>query len=226
MQKSRRTAAQVAGSVDDSMDVGHHLELDDLEVDDIDALFKTIIIGDTGVGKSCLLARLISKEFSEDHNVTIGVEFGNFSMLFKEKLNVKLQIWDTAGQEAFRSITRTFYKGATAAIIVFDMTNADTFQNVRTWYKDLEENADEDIIVYVVANFADLEEHREVSTEEALELMRELGCHHYLETSALTGQNVVPMFETITKHLFLINEDKLDDFMQDDGDQDDVDSFA
>ena len=88
MAKSRRT--NVKESMDDSLDVGHHLELDDLEVDDIDALFKTIIIGDTGVGKSCILARLISKEFQEDHNVTIGVEFGNFSMLFKEKLNVKL----------------------------------------------------------------------------------------------------------------------------------------
>ena len=105
------------------------------------------------------------------------------------------------------------------------MTNAATFENVRTWHRDLEDNADEDIIVYLVANFADLDADREVSREEALELMQELGCHHYLETSAMTGQNIIPLFQTITNHLFHINEDKLDDFMQA-GEDDDVDSFV
>jgi small GTP-binding protein len=93
--------------------VGGQLAYDGLdENEDVDALFKLIIIGDTGVGKSCMLARLTKKCFVEDHNVTIGVEFGNFAMLFNEETHIKLQIWDTAGQEAYKSITRTFYRGS------------------------------------------------------------------------------------------------------------------
>ena len=115
-----------------------------------------------------MLARLTKKYFVEDHNVTIGVEFGNFGMVFNEDTHIKLQIWDTAGQEAYKSITRTFYRGSQAAIIVFDMTNMNTFDSVRQWHQELEENADAGILMYLVANFADLEEEREVSTEQAL----------------------------------------------------------
>jgi len=87
-------------------------------------------------------------------------------MMFNDKHNIKLQIWDTAGQESFRSITRTFYKGSQAAIIVFDMTNEVSFENVRVWHQEIEENADEGTLIYLVANFADLDgEDREVSQE-------------------------------------------------------------
>lgn len=96
----------------ESFDVGNTLAMQMEDDEETDALFKTIVIGDTGVGKSCILNRITQDVFEEDHNVTIGVEFGNFNMLFKDKLNIKLQIWDTAGQESFRSITRTFYKGS------------------------------------------------------------------------------------------------------------------
>lgn len=82
-----------------------------------------IIIGDTGVGKSCILAKLIKEEFRDEHNVTIGVEFGNYCMLVNNENMIKLQIWDTAGQESFRSITRIFYKGSHAVLVVFDITD-------------------------------------------------------------------------------------------------------
>lgn len=93
------------------------------------------------------------------------------------------------------------------------MTNMNTFENVRSWHSELTENADENIIIYLVANFADLEEEREVTTEQAIALMKELGMHHYIETSAQTGQNIVNLFETATKHIFLVNEDSLDDYV-------------
>jgi len=178
-----------------------------------DALFKVIIIGDTGVGKSCMLARLISQVFKEEHNVTIGVEFGNFGMVMRGKTHVKLQIWDTAGQESFRSITRIFYKGSHAVFIVFDITNRKSFESVKEWQKEIENNADADVIKYLVGNFADMEDEREVSPEDAVALMKELDFQHYIETSALTGQNINSLFETVTKHLFMLNEFKLHRFV-------------
>ena len=97
-----------------------------------DHLYKLIIIGDTGVGKSCLLNRIMDDNFKNDHQVTIGVEFGCFTLKIDEKV-IKLQIWDTAGQESFRSITRIFYRGAHCVFLVYDMTRADTFNNVVEW---------------------------------------------------------------------------------------------
>ncbi len=102
--------------------------------DDLPAvMFKLIIIGDTGVGKSCLLTQLIKQEFRKEHTVTIGVEFGNYSMTVNDEVVVKLQIWDTAGQESFRSITRIFYKGSHAVFLTFDLTNYQSFKNIIDW---------------------------------------------------------------------------------------------
>ena len=103
---------------------------------------------------------------------------------------IQLQIWDTAGQESFRSITRIFYKGSHAVILVYDITSQISFENARDWKKEIENNADRDVLVYLVGNRADLEEEREVSTEDGLEMMRELEANHHLETSARTGQNI------------------------------------
>ena len=152
-----------------------------------DALFKVIIIGDTGVGKSCILARLIHKAFKSEHNVTIGVEFGNFGMIMKGKTHIKLQIWDTAGQESFRSITRLFYQESDAVLVCFDITSRQSFEGVKDWLVEIENHTKEDIIKYLVGNFADMEENRAVSREEALELMKSKGFTNYIETSALSG---------------------------------------
>ena len=149
-----------------------------------------IIIGDTGVGKSCILARLIHQVFKAEHNVTIGVEFGNFGMVMNGKEHIKLQIWDTAGQESFRSITRLFYNESDAVLVCFDITNRKSFEDVREWLVEIENHTKEDIIKYLIGNFADMEKDRVVSREEALKLMKEKGFTNYLETSALTGQNI------------------------------------
>ena len=94
-----------------------------------DSLFKFIIIGDTGIGKSCVLKRLVENEFKEDHDVTVGVEFGSYLIKVEDK-TLKLQIWDTAGQESFRSITKIFYRGAHAAILGYSINKRDTFENL------------------------------------------------------------------------------------------------
>ena len=161
-----------------------------------DALFKVIVIGNTGVGKSCILARLIQNTFNDMHNVTIGVEFGNYVMRIDDQYVIQLQIWDTAGQESFRSITRIFYKGSHAVILVYDITSYESYEAVREWKREIENNADRDVLVYLVGNRVDLEaDQREVSTDEGKEMMNELQLNNFMETSALTGQNIAELFE-------------------------------
>jgi len=126
-----------------------------------------IIVGDTGVGKTCILQRLVKQQFEEEHNVTIGVEFGNFGMVMRELTHVKLQIWDTAGQESFRSITRLFYKDSDAVFICFDITNRKSFEDLQGWLNEVNNNTSVKLVRYLVGNFADLQDERVVSTEEA-----------------------------------------------------------
>ena len=101
-----------------------------------DFLSKVIIIGDTGVGKSCLMKRVIDNTFNEEHKVTIGVENGTYLMKCNHKV-VKLQIWDTAGQESYRSVTRIFYKGANCVMLAYDITRDDTFANLSDWMREI-----------------------------------------------------------------------------------------
>lgn len=101
-----------------------------------DALFKIIIIGDSGIGKSCILKRLIDDDFGEDHDVTVGVEFGSYLVKVEEKI-LKLQIWDTAGQECFRSITKIFYRGAHVVLLSYSILQGASFENLTTWLKEV-----------------------------------------------------------------------------------------
>ena len=143
--------------------------------------------------------------------MTIGVEFGNYLMRINQKHLIQLQIWDTAGQESFRNITRIFYKGSHAVILVYDITNSDSFENVRRWKQEIENHAERDVICYLVGNRADLgnSEEREVTQADGLELMKDLNLDNHIETSALTGANIGELFVTITKHLYLENSSKL-----------------
>ena len=106
---------------------------DELTETDKQGLFKVIIIGDSGVGKSCLMHRVTTNEFRLEHEVTVGVEFGSF-VIKLDQFNFKLQIWDTAGQENFKSITRIFYKGANCVILAYDITKRDTFEHLEVWH--------------------------------------------------------------------------------------------
>lgn len=127
-----------------------------------DALFRVIIIGDSGVGKSCFLLRFIDGHFREDHNVTVGVEYGAKIMRVAEK-KIKLQIWDTAGQESFRAITRTFYRNAHAVVLMYDITRQESFENLDDWLSEIKQNSVPDVLIYLVGNMLDLgNDEREV----------------------------------------------------------------
>eukprot|EP00227_Mantoniella_beaufortii_P005489 CAMPEP_0197608396 /NCGR_PEP_ID=MMETSP1326-20131121/48992_1 /TAXON_ID=1155430 /ORGANISM="Genus nov. species nov., Strain RCC2288" /LENGTH=127 /DNA_ID=CAMNT_0043176593 /DNA_START=131 /DNA_END=511 /DNA_ORIENTATION=- len=123
--------------------------------DDHDYLFKIVLIGDTAVGKSNLLSRFTRDEFNLESKTTIGVEFATKTVEIDAKI-IKSQIWDTAGQERYRAITSAYYRGAVGALLVYDISNHSTFENVERWLKELRDHADENIVVMLVGNKSDL----------------------------------------------------------------------
>ncbi|CAM6098430.1 unnamed protein product [Calypogeia fissa] len=155
-------------------------------------LFKYIIIGDTGVGKSCLLLQFTDKRFQPVHDLTIGVEFGA-RMITIDSKPIKLQIWDTAGQESFRSITRSYYRGAAGALLVYDITRRETFNHLASWLEDARQHANSNMTIMLIGNKCDLSHRRAVSTEEGEQFAKENGLV-FMETSAKTAHNVEEAF--------------------------------
>jgi len=157
-------------------------------------LFKFIIIGDTGVGKSCLLLQFTDKRFQSVHDLTIGVEFGaRLVNIQASKTPIKLQIWDTAGQESFRSITRSYYRGACGALLVYDVTRRDTFVNVKRWLDEARCNSNPEMCITLVGNKSDLDSKHVISTAEGEDFARQHGLS-FVETSAKTAEFVEKAF--------------------------------
>ncbi|EMP24838.1 Ras-related protein Rab-4B [Chelonia mydas] len=157
-----------------------------------DFLFKFLVIGSAGTGKSCLLHQFIENKFKQDSNHTIGVEFGSKVVNVGGK-TVKLQIWDTAGQERFRSVTRSYYRGAAGALLVYDITSRETYNALTNWLTDARTLASPSIVIILCGNKKDLEADREVTFLEASRFAQENELM-FLETSALTGENVEEAF--------------------------------
>ena len=157
-----------------------------------DMIFKILVIGDTGVGKSNLLLRYVKNEFAGDMRSTVGVEFGT-KMMKIDGYEVKAQIWDTAGQERYRAITSAYYKGAKGVLIVYDITRKNTFDNVDKWLNDFKMKSDEDAAIVIVGNKSDLINEREVSIEEAT-LKAQVNHLAFFETSAKENENVHSAF--------------------------------
>ena len=157
-----------------------------------DKLFRYIIVGDMAVGKSCILLQFTDNKFRVQHELTIGVEFGAKTIELNNK-TIKIQIWDTAGQEQFQAITRTYYKGAIGALLVYDITRRDTFTHVTKWLEEVKSNSSKHIGVILRGNKKDLEDKRQVTYEEGESFARENGLM-FLETSAKTAFNVVEAF--------------------------------
>ncbi|KAH9590197.1 Ras- protein Rab-4A, variant 2 [Schistosoma haematobium] len=163
-------------------------------------LFKYIIIGDTAVGKSCLLLQFTDQRFQPVYDLTIGVEFGARMVNIGDK-QIKLQVWDTAGQESFRSITRSYYRGAAGALLVYDVTRRDTFNHLASWLQDARQHASPNMVITLVGNKCDLDARREVKQEEAEAFARENNLL-FLETSAKTGVNVEQAFATTARAIY------------------------
>mmetsp|Transcript_28685 Transcript_28685/g.33124 ORF Transcript_28685/g.33124 Transcript_28685/m.33124 type:complete len:210 (-) Transcript_28685:42-671(-) len=162
-------------------------------------VFKYIVIGDSGVGKSCLLMQFTDKRFGQ-RDPTIGVEFA-CKMITVDSTNIKLQVWDTAGQEAYGSITRSYYKAAAGALIVYDITRRKTFENVRKWLNEVREGGSSALQMLLVGNKTDLESIREVSFSEGEALAREFKIG-FMETSAKTAQNVDDAFMRTAEKIY------------------------
>jgi len=160
-----------------------------------DYLFKLLLIGDSGVGKSCLLLRFADDTYTESYISTIGVDF-KIRTIELEGKTIKLQIWDTAGQERFRTITSSYYRGAHGIIVVFDVTDAESFTNVKQWLHEIDRYACQNVKKLLVGNKCDLASKRAVPTEQAKEFADSLGIN-YLETSAKNSTNVEKAFTTM-----------------------------
>jgi len=172
---------------------------------DYDYLFKLVLIGDSGVGKSCLLLRFADDNFTDSYISTIGVDFRFRTITIDEK-TVKLQIWDTAGQERFRTITSAYYRGADGIIMVYDVTSAESFDHVEEWLSEVDRYANESTSKLLVGNKADLIEEKQVSEETAQSFAEKLGIP-FLETSAKTATNVDAAFLTMAKELIKTKEE-------------------
>ncbi|KAJ2627407.1 ras GTPase [Coemansia sp. RSA 1290] len=165
----------------------------------IDYLFKLLLIGDSGVGKSCLLLRFADDTYTESYISTIGVDFKIRTIELDGKV-VKLQIWDTAGQERFRTITSSYYRGAHGIIVVYDVTDSETFSNVKQWLQEIDRYASEGVNKLLVGNKSDLEDKRAVDFTEAQEFAKDLNIS-FLETSAKDSTNVENAFLTMAKQI-------------------------
>mmetsp|Transcript_57195 Transcript_57195/g.117063 ORF Transcript_57195/g.117063 Transcript_57195/m.117063 type:complete len:215 (-) Transcript_57195:253-897(-) len=168
--------------------------------DEYDYLFKVVLIGDSGVGKSNLLSRFTRNEFNLESKSTIGVEFATRSIPVDGK-TIKAQIWDTAGQERYRAITSAYYRGAVGALLVYDIAKHLTFENVDRWLKELRDHADQHIVIMLVGNKSDLRHLRAVPTEDA-KGYAETRKLSFIETSALDSTNVDQAFQTILTEIY------------------------
>ncbi|XP_060175089.1 ras-related protein Rab11A [Lycium barbarum] len=167
-----------------------------------DYLFKIVVIGDSGVGKSNILSRFTRNEFCLESKSTIGVEFATRTLQVEGK-TVKAQIWDTAGQERYRAITSAYYRGAVGALLVYDITKRQTFDNVLRWLRELRDHADSNIVIIMAGNKSDLKHLRAVSEQDGQALAEKEGLS-FLETSALEAFNVDKAFQTILTDIYHI----------------------
>eukprot|EP01104_Vermistella_antarctica_P007148 TRINITY_DN178_c0_g1_i2.p1 TRINITY_DN178_c0_g1~~TRINITY_DN178_c0_g1_i2.p1 ORF type:complete len:218 (+),score=43.40 TRINITY_DN178_c0_g1_i2:206-859(+) len=164
-----------------------------------DYLIKLLLIGDSGVGKSCLLLRFSDDSFTPSFITTIGIDFKIRTIKLDGKL-IKLQIWDTAGQERFRTITTAYYRGAMGILLVYDVTDEKSFSNIRNWIRNIEQHATESVNKMLLGNKCDMVDRRVVDTERGKELADSYGIK-FLETSAKNSINVEEAFFTLAKDI-------------------------
>ncbi|XP_034032355.1 ras-related protein Rab-8B-like [Thalassophryne amazonica] len=164
-----------------------------------DYLFKLLLIGDSGVGKTCLLFRFSEDSFNTTFISTIGIDF-KIRTIELEGKRVKLQIWDTAGQERFRTITTAYYRGAMGIMLVYDICNEKSFENIKNWIRNIEEHASSDVEKMILGNKCDMTDRRQVSKDRGEKLAIDYGVK-FLETSAKSSLNVEEAFYTMGRDI-------------------------
>lgn len=162
-----------------------------------DLLFKLLLIGDSGVGKTSLLFRFSDDAYTPTFISTIGIDFKIKTIELKGK-RIKLQIWDTAGQERFHTITTSYYRGAMGIMLVYDITNAKSFDNIQKWLRNIDEHANEDVVKMIVGNKCDMEDRRIIAKERGEGIAREHGIK-FMETSACSNINVEKAFLDLSR---------------------------
>ena len=167
-----------------------------------DITYKILLLGDSSVGKTCLLLRYCDNTYNTGHIATIGLDY-RFKTIDFENLKLKLQIWDTAGQDRFRSITQSYYKGAHGVLLVYDVTSRESFNNVKTWISQIREHSPKNITLFLIGNKIDSVE-RQVEKEEVEEFAKENNCT-FIEASAKENINVKEAFEELYKTIYSKN---------------------
>jgi Ras-related protein Rab-11A len=173
---------------------------------DHDYLFRIVMVGDSGVGKTNLLSRYTVNDFNFETKTTIGAQFSN-KVIPIDSHQVQLQIWDTAGQERYHSITSAYFRGASGALLVYDVCSTESFQSTEKWIKSLKELAEPDVVIVLVGNKSDLVNLKTVSCEDAQEFALKHSVE-FIETSALNGQNVFVAFESLAKKIYFLKGEK------------------
>ena len=168
--------------------------------DNYEMMFKVVLVGDSFVGKTNIMSKYLKDEFHEDSKATVGVEFGSKQFTI-EGHSIKAQIWDTAGQERYKAITSAYYKGAKGAFVVYDITRKTSFESIDRWVNDLTAAADKKITIVVIGNKCDLEDQRQITKEQGEEKSAKLEVA-FLETSALSGENLDKAFELMMNEIY------------------------
>ena len=183
-----------------------------MSIEDYDTIFKIVIVGDSGVGKTNLITRYLKNDFKPETKATIGVEFSDKKYIYKNK-TIKVQIWDTAGQERYRSLTSMYYKGAKGAIFVYDISSKNSFENIDKWLIEMKKTADENIKIILIGNKCDLIDKREVKEDDGKIKAKDLNVP-FMETSALNCINVEKAFNFLIEEIanLEINLDEEFDF--------------
>ena len=161
-------------------------------------LYKILLLGDSSVGKTCFLMRYADNTFQEIHMSTIGLDYKLKNVQLDDGKIVKIQIWDTAGQDRFRSITKNYYKGAHGIILIYDVTSRKTFENIQNWVTQIKEEVSEKVNIILVGNKIDDENNRKVSSEEGKKMADQWGLD-FFETSAKSGINIDTTFNDLVK---------------------------
>ena len=193
-------------------DINFEIEILSPELNYSDLTYKIIVIGDSGVGKSCLTIQAIQNKYDDLYRATVGFEFMSFNIRIN-KIMIKLQIWDTCGQEVYKSLITGLYRNISLAIILYSVTNKNSFQHIETWMKELKNNSDKNIKIILVGNKSDLDKERKITYEEGENLKNKYKLNYFIETSAKTGNNAKNVLIEAAKILYkeyIISKDKGD----------------